>query len=547
MKKAAGYAFAVLSLLLLLVIVLLSLRTLKGNRELLGLIDSTAGRYERKLALLSDEIDRLSEQTDGLAERLEGSLAAAGRQISSNREGAGVRELRLRIDAAARENEQRIAFLEEGIDRLSERMADVSERIDGNAEAVSREIASVRESVRGEASRLKLGMVQSLSPLQAELARLSEQVERFGQAPPLQETAVAPASAETLLNEQPRTPPRRADLDLEIQKDIQQGLLLYRGGRYDAAAACFAEVLAQQPENPQARQYYAVSLFRANPGASDNYPLIEQHLHSVLRGQPNNVVVLEFLGRLAAEREQWNDALGWFRQVIAVQPDNAALLKMAGLCSLYGGDSAAARQYFERGCSLESKDAELWYYRGIACEAEGDPEAAVAAFIECVKTDAGYTTARLKAGLILRDLGRYEEAGEQLAACVAERPGFEALEALGDCRFAEGELEAAEELWRRSLSLLGRGTAAEKRRAAGMYVKLSRSAWQRGAVERSLAHAREGMLCEPLPILKAYQGRGYLATGRSSRGTAMLREVIDAYPGSEAAGVAAQALEEANR
>jgi hypothetical protein len=80
------------------------------------------------------------------------------------------------------------------------------------------------------------------------------------------------------------------------------------------------------------------------------------------------------------------------------------------------------------------------------------------------------------------------------------------------------------------------------RAAAELYLRLTRAAWQRQEVERSLALAEQGLRCEPLPLLRAYQGLGCLAAGQEARGRAVLQAVLEEHPGTEAAALAADAL-----
>ena len=359
---------------------------------------------------------------------------------------------------------------------------------------------------------------------------------------PAEEQANPPAGA---LSDAPlpATPPaHEAQADLPLQQELADGLRSFDEARYQEAASRFAGVLARQPENTQAHQYYAASLYRANPGASPAYQEIERHLLRVLREQPDNAPALELLGRVNAEQERWPDALVHFQRVLELRPEDPECLRSAGLCALYNGDYEAAERYFLRAGSLNGEVAELWHFAASAQARAGRLEEAVAGYRKCLELDPGFQEARLRAGLALLELGRHREARELLREYVKARPGAEGLAALGDCAYALGEKEEAQELWRESLARMNPRTPREKRRAAELYVGLSRAAWQRQESEQSLALAERGLLCEPLPMLRALQGVGYLATGRKVRGKAVLRSLLADHPGSEAAALAAEAL-----
>ena len=303
----------------------------------------------------------------------------------------------------------------------------------------------------------------------------------------------------------PETDTALPEADLALQRELASGLRCYEEARYGEAAARFAAVLALQPGNARARRYYATCLYRANPGDSGRYAEIERHLRQVLREQPQDAEALEVSGRLRAERECWSDALGFFQRALELRPADAEYARMAGLCALYGGDAGEAEGYFLRVCSLNGKAAEPWHLLGLARERAGRLEEAAAGYLRSLELEPGRLQARLRAGLVLLKLGRYQEAREQLQEHAGSRPGAQGLTALGDCLLALGEAEQAEGCWRRALERMTPFSAQEKRAAAELYLRLCRAAWRRRDLEQSLTLAEQGLLCEPLPLLRAFR------------------------------------------
>ena len=143
----------------------------------------------------------------------------------------------------------------------------------------------------------------------------------------------------------------------------------------------------------------------------------------------------------------------------------------------------------------------------------------------------GFAQARLRAGRLLLGLGRPGEARELLQEHARRRPGAEGWAALGDCLYALGQSQPAEELWRRALRELSPEVPRERRAAAELYLRLSRAAWQRRAGEQSLALAEQGLRCEPLPLLRAYQGLGCLASGAAGSGPGPAAGIGGGAPG----------------
>ena len=330
--------------------------------------------------------------------------------------------------------------------------------------------------------------------------------------------------------------------DLQEQPDLHPGLWLYTAGRYPEAALAFREILEREPDNLWAHQYFSASLYHANPGDSAQYREIEQHLRRVLDDQPDNPDALQLLALLYTEQQRWQEALGFIRQAIALQPENVESLRQGGLCALYGNDRETAAGYFEQAIGLTPDDPDLWYYLGLSSAKLGRLEVALDAFRKCLVLQPQHPMAGLRAGQVLRDLGRFSEGRRQIADNLAVNSGDEALEVMGDCCFGDRAFLEAESYWRKILDQTGRGTAAEKLRVAELCAKLARSAFSREDPQRCQAFAEQGLSCAPLPILQAYQGLSCLASGQTAKGRTILHSVLQIHPGTEAANLAAEAL-----
>jgi tetratricopeptide (TPR) repeat protein len=413
--------------------------------------------------------------------------------------------------------------------------------------ALGRGQASLSERLRELSAAFQLATTASAPPPQLTVllppASTPPAPAPAGEPVPQIPIAQAPAAeAPAAQGPAPQAPTADPEADLALQQEMAGGLSCLKQARYAEACVHFAAVLQRQPANTQARHYYAACLYRANPGASERYAEIERHLEQVLREQPANASALELSGRVRAERECWSDALDFFQRALELRPADPDCLRMAGLCALYGGDPEEAEGYLLRACSLGATAAEPWHLLALARERAGKPELALAGYLRCLELDPGFPQARLRAGRLLLGLGRLGEARELLQEHVRRRPGAEGWAALGDCLYALGQSQPAEELWRRALRELSPEVPRERRAAAELYLRLSRAAWQRRAGEQSLALAEQGLRCEPLPLLRAYQGLGCLAAGQPVRGQALLLALVEEHPGSEAAVLAAEAL-----
>ena len=323
---------------------------------------------------------------------------------------------------------------------------------------------------------------------------------------------------------------------------MQESRDFYAAGRYTEVVRKLRPLLDKKPADPDIFLYYAASLFRANPGETANYAVIERHLKAVIKERKENVIALDTLGALCMERGRWAEGLEWLSQSIVLEPEKVEVLRNAGSCALNAGALDAAQSYFDKAAGLAPSEADLWYFSGSAYASAGKNAVAVERFQKCLSVQPRHVAAHLKAGLSLRDLGRTDEAIDHLSASLAARPNFEAMVALGDCCQANGDLAAAESRWRLSLGLIAQNFTDKARKAAGVYEKLTRSSWKRGDRAACKTYALEGLKINSVPILQAYLGMCYTALGDEAKGVALLQQVRDQNPNSEAASIARQAL-----
>lgn len=146
--------------------------------------------------------------------------------------------------------------------------------------------------------------------------------------------------------------------DLRILRQLHEGKALFETAKYAQAQKRFHAVLVVQPDNTDARLYYAASLYRANPADASAYPTIEKNLRTVLSSDGENPLALETFAMVAVERQKWPDAIDYLRRLITVRPENVSFLKTAGYCVLKAGDVESARDYFQSASNHAPVDVE---------------------------------------------------------------------------------------------------------------------------------------------------------------------------------------------
>ncbi len=399
-------------------------------------------------------------------------------------------------------------------EELQGRMQHISQRIDALAEAVDR---GSRANTNGNDKALERSLLK-------EMARLLKRSEAGKTA------SMAPAGVEG-------APPRKADQDLKLMSAMRDGRERFEAGKYAEAAGLLSPVVERQPDNTEARLYYSASVFRANPSETRNFPSIEQNLRIVLRDRREDALALETMGSLCMERQNWPEALEWFSQAIPRRHGDVELLRKAGSCALSAGSYRQAQTCFDEACGRKPADADLWYSAGCAYAEAGKNEEAVKRFLKCLEIKPGHAAAGLKTGLAYRDLHEYRKAMTYLSASLSARPRFESLDAMGDCLYGTGDLNAAEENWKQALALSGSG---KNGKAAAVCIKLARLAWENGEPEKCRSYAQEGSGSDP--VLQAYLGMSYMSLGENEKGSEILKGLIKAHPNTEASTLAEHAL-----
>ena len=239
------------------------------------------------------------------------------------------------------------------------RIEDLSLDMNDQSAGLRKEIASTQRNTRGDVSRIG----RLLSGRLDQMSRQMKDQDAAAQARVASQTSLAqiPASsgpAPAAANNVPTAPQASAEQDLSAARKMKEGMTLYKSGKYGQAQKSFLAVVAAQPENVNARLYYAASLYRANPSDATGYPLIEKNLRLVLRSDGESPLALETLAMVEVERRKWPEALDHLRLIIAQQPSNTGYLKTAGHCALRTGEVLTAREYFEAASRRSPNDKE---------------------------------------------------------------------------------------------------------------------------------------------------------------------------------------------
>ena len=131
-----------------------------------------------------------------------------------------------------------------------------------------------------------------------------------------------------------------------------------------------------------------------------------QELNIVLR----SAAAYESSGIRALEHEEWEAAAGYFREAIALAPDDPSPRHRLGTALFLLGDQAGARAQFEGAIRLSPTFAQAHFSLGVLMASAGRFDAALARFSAAVLHDPAYLEARLVLADLLRHGGRADDA-----------------------------------------------------------------------------------------------------------------------------------------
>lgn len=114
-------------------------------------------------------------------------------------------------------------------------------------------------------------------------------------------------------------------------------------------------------------------------------------------------------GRLLTRLKRREQAIAAYQAALAVQPDDARVLRALGYLHGERGDRQAAESLLRRALAI-APDAVTWFNLGYLLDQSGRREEAIAAFREATRLDPKLDRAWYGMGLAHAALGRHQEA-----------------------------------------------------------------------------------------------------------------------------------------
>jgi tetratricopeptide (TPR) repeat protein len=216
-------------------------------------------------------------------------------------------------------------------------------------------------------------------------------------------------------------------------------------------------------------------------------PAAEAGYRSVLSGNPEQPDALHYLGVIAYQRRDHEEALSLIQRARRAKPDDAAVAANLGLVLQAVGRLGEAAQALETSLALRPDQPEALHNLGLTRARQLRYQEAEAMFRKALELAPHHTQARRQLGLVLLAMKQGREAAKVLGQCLADQPEDSGLALeLARARELSGDLEGA-------AAEYGAVARRDPRRRAGALCRLSTVLRRLGRQNTALVAARAAL------------------------------------------------------
>jgi tetratricopeptide (TPR) repeat protein len=173
---------------------------------------------------------------------------------------------------------------------------------------------------------------------------------------------------------------RVANDQQQVKVYLVEAQLLRKAKKYQEALDFLTSKIKKMPDNTS--MLYARALIAEKVG---NLELTEKDLMDIIKREPSNAQALNALGYTLADRtHRYQEALGYIKRALAVQPEDAAIMDSMGWVQYRLGNHEKAVNYLRRALSLIS-DPEIAAHLGEVLWEMGNKKDAMAVLKKALK------------------------------------------------------------------------------------------------------------------------------------------------------------------
>jgi len=198
------------------------------------------------------------------------------------------------------------------------------------------------------------------------------------------------------------------------------GVAFFQHGFLDQAAESFKQVIAAQPDYPEAFYNLGTLYLRRN-----SVPEAQQYLEQTVKLHPNYPEAWNNLGMLAAQAGNTEEAIRDFQQALQLRPNYATALVNLGNVYRRQGNLEESEKLLMRALDSEPDNPEIHYSLGMLY-AHGDQAVRALSYLEkAISLRPDYSDALNNLGVLFVRAKRYPEAEEKFKTCIQQAPNFD--------------------------------------------------------------------------------------------------------------------------
>jgi protein O-GlcNAc transferase len=234
-----------------------------------------------------------------------------------------------------------------------------------------------------------------------------------------------------------------------VQQILQQALQHHNAGRIPEAHALYEQVLALEPDQPDALHLLGLIALQTNRPA-EGIELIRR----ALAVRPAFAQALSNLGSALVAAGRLDEAASSFDSAIALAPDNPEFHNNRGSALNHLARHEEALSSFRRAIAIKPEYAEAHVNLGCALNYLGRFDEAIASFNRAIGVRAGFAEAHLSLGSALRETGDLDGAVASFRRAVDLNPRHPSPHSnLGNALKDQGKLDEALAEYRTALNL----------------------------------------------------------------------------------------------
>ena len=234
-----------------------------------------------------------------------------------------------------------------------------------------------------------------------------------------------------------------------VQQALQGAGELVRRGQLAQAEAVCRQILAAQPDQPEASH-----LLGLIAGRTGRYEEAEERIGRAIRAKPGAAIFHLNLGNVYQAQGKLDAAIGAFQESLRLKPDFAEAFLNLGNALRLQDRLAEAVEAYQRVLALQPEHPDTLMNLGNVYREQGDIDAAVAAYQRALARRPDFAEAYLNLGQALRQQDKMTEAVEAYQRVLAlQSDHHEALLGLGNAYREQGEFDMALATYQRALAL----------------------------------------------------------------------------------------------